>query len=578
MTTIKILTDKTASLTTRLDGRIMDILRNLPGRQRWRGRDLIFETTSANIEYLRTHFPDAHWSNDKRVKEIIRKRDDEQRTRDAKKRDVKKVVFDFKTRPYDHQMKAFSISRDKANFALLMEMGTGKTKVIIDTAAYLFSKGEITCLLVAAPNGVHYNWINEQIPLHMPTWARAQSFTLTLRDGVRKHEAVMRALEERTRLTVIAVNIEALSFDGGVSMCSKIMDIADTLFAIDESTRIKTPGSRRTRNAMKLRKLAKYRRIMSGSPITKGVEDLYSQLAFLDEDILGFSSFYTFRARYCVMGGFEGRQIVGYRNTEEIKQRLDGHSFRVTKAECLDLPDKVYVERTVPLHPQQAKIYEQLRDDFMTEFSGGLVDASLAIVRLTRLQQVVCGHLTPPSDDPDKPAAMSKPIIPVEDNPRIRETLDLVNEAEGKVIIWARFTTDLTMLAQALHKEEVQAVLYRGDVPPDERQKRLARFKTDPHVKVFLGQPSIAGLGLNMVEATTVIYYSNSFDAEIRWQSEDRCHRIGQANKVTYIDLVSKGTVDRKVVHALRKKQHIADAILIEGKAFLEDATQPTEF
>ena len=332
---------------------------------------------------------------------------------------------------------------------------------------------------------------------------------------------------------------------------------------MDESSRIKHPGALRTKAILKFGQMASYRRILTGTPITKGAEDLYSQFRFLDPYILKHDSFYSFRARYCVMGGFESKQVVAYQNLSELTRNIEGHSFRVLKRDCLDLPDKIYQRHPVELSKNQRRLYDQMRKEFVAEMDGERVDSPLALTRILRLQQIVCGWF--PGDDGVK-------AIDEKKNPRLEALLDIISNIDSsKVIIWSRFRADQKVLECALKQLSVS---YHGGVPNDERATAVKRFQEDPDVRFFIGNPATAGLGLNLTAASYAIYYSNSFDLETRLQSEDRCHRIGTKNNVTYIDLEAPRTVDSKIIKALRAKKSVADLVNQDPVAFfMEDGT-----
>lgn len=537
----------------------LEKIREMPGRKKWQGRDLVFELSAGNIEYLQREFPTVVWSTDmlseaRRIAEI-RRQEDVQRSAKRITLPPEARRFPFKTKPYQHQEDAFFLSRDSHAYALLFEMGTGKTKVILDTAAHLYGEGQIDALLVWAPNGVHKQWIEEQIPVHLPDWCPYVAAYYASNTNKAERVAMEQVWDDkhRQRLRILAMNIEAMSSDRGKAYAKKFAMAYRCLGTVDESTRIKTPGAARTRAMLSMRDMLPYRRIMSGAPVTKGVEDLYAQFAFLDADILGFNSFYTFRNRYCIMGGFEMRQIVSYRHVEDLQKRIDGWSYRVTKEQCLDLPPKVPVVRKVELHPEQKRLYDELKDEFLAQIGDRIIDAPLAITRLMRMQQVVCGHL-PAGEDQEGYVR-----IPAEGvNPRIECAIDAVREAQGQKIVWARFRADLDMLAEALTKANITFTEYHGgNAKTRDAGKRLYQ---QGKVEVFLGQTGAGGTGHDLPMTSFMLYYSNDFNADTRWQSEDRGHRIGNQG-LTIMDLVSC-PLDAKILAALQKKKNVADLVV----------------
>lgn len=534
-----------------LDGNSIQKLSSLPGFKKWVGRDLLFAPTGANIEHIHKFWPDAHWSVDAMpvLEEYIETLREAEQNREDKSKPVEDLGdFMFKTRPFDHQRKAFYLSRDKESFALLMEQGTGKTKVVLDNAAYLYGKGKITALVVIAPNGVHRNWLSKEIPDHMPDWCPTKPVYYHSGMTKKETEAFDEVLAETEMLKVFSFNVEAFVSDKATNFMKRVLLSNEVMLVVDESSRIKRPGAKRTKIITKFSNMAKYRRIMTGTPVTKGPEDIYSQFKFLDHQILGYDSFYSFRARYCIMGGFENKQIVSYQNIDELTRNIEGHSFRVLKKDCLDLPEKIYQRHPVDLSQKQRKLYNQLRKDFIAELEGEQIDAPEAITRLLRLQQIVCGWFP-----------MEEEVKPIDEkNPRLQALLDILSDIECKVIIWARFKADLRVIERALGE---LAVAYHGEVSNDQRAISVERFQNDPKIRYFIGQPQSGGIGLTLTAAECAIYYSNSFDLETRLQSEDRCHRIGTKNNVTYIDLESPKTIDTKIIKALRSKKSLADIV-----------------
>lgn len=511
----------------------------------------MFAATGANIDHIRKFWPEAKWdaSVSHILDEYITKLKSTEEIRERKTAPLpEKDDFKFKTKPFDHQRKAFYMSRDSETFALLMEQGTGKTKVIIDNAAYLYGAGKINCMVVIAPNGVHRNWIRKEIPEHLPDWCPYES--VYYYSGMKKKdtERFEEVMNTHDKMKVFTFNVEAFVSKNAVNLINKIMLANQVLLVVDESSRIKRPGAQRTKVITKLSNLCKYRRIMTGTPVTKGPEDIYSQFKFLDPQILGYDSFYSFKARYCIMGGFENKQIVAYQNVDELTKNIEGHSFRVLKKDCLDLPDKIYQRYPVELSEKQRKLYDQMRKTYIAELEGEQIDAPATITRLLRLQQIVCGWFPTETE-----------VKPIEDkNPRLNALLEILSDIDSKVIIWARFKADLKAIEHALGS---LAVAYHGEVSNDARADAVERFQNDPKIRYFVGQPQSGGIGLTLTAADYAVYYSNSFDLETRLQSEDRCHRIGTKNNVTYIDLEAPKTVDTKIIKALRSKKNLADVI-----------------
>tara|TARA_R110000824_G_scaffold190873_2_gene372435 strand:- start:136 stop:1317 length:1182 start_codon:yes stop_codon:yes gene_type:complete len=361
-------------------------------------------------------------------------------------------------------------------------------------------------------------------------------------------------------LHILIMNVEALSTEKGVKFATKFINSHKTLMAIDESTTIKTPTARRTKNIIKIGVNAKYKRIMTGSPITKNPLDLYTQCEFLDPWLLDFSSYYAFRNRYAEMKTMHihGRSIQvidKFQNLDELSDTVKQFSYRVLKEDCLDLPPKNFVTRHITLTPDQKRVYEQMKKAAMAVLNGKVTTTMTVLTQLMRLHQITCGYVT--ADDGS---------VQEVDSNRIKELMSILEETEGKVIIWANYQMSVGDIIRNLTKTygKDSYVHYYGLTPQEIRQENIVRFQTDPNCRFIVGTPQTGGYGITLTQANTVIYYSNSYDLEKRLQSEDRAHRIGQKKNVTYIDLIAEDTVDEKIVDALKKKINIASQVMGE--------------
>ena len=441
-----------------------------------------------------------------------------------------------------------------------MEMGTGKTKVLIDNMSMLYDKGKIDGALIIAPKGVVKTWYEQELPTHLPD--HIENVTVLWQPNITKkqQEKLESLYEIDTALHILIMNVEALSTDKGVKYASKFLNTHKVLMAIDESTTIKNPSAKRTKNIIGLGKSAKYRRIMTGSPITKNPLDLYSQCEFLDPWLLDFTSYYAFRNRYAEMKTMHLRgrsiQVVSeFKNLGELSETVKTFSERILKEDCLDLPPKTFMKRYVALTPDQKKIYEQMKKAAMAVLNGKVTTTMTVLTQLMRLHQITCGHFT--ADDG------SVQQIP---NNRITELMNVLEETEGKVIIWANYQRDVTNIIESIVKQygPGSVVDYYGLTPQDERQNNIRKFQNGAECRFIVGTPQTGGYGITLTKANTVVYFSNGYDLEKRLQSEDRAHRIGQKKTVTYVDLICEDTVDEKIVKALRDKINIASEVLGE--------------
>lgn len=489
-------------------------------------------------------------------------------------------------------------SRNKKLFALLMGMGTGKSKIIVDTAAWNYAKGRITALVVIAPNGVHTNWIVNEVPAHMPDWV--PHVTGYWRSGFKAKEkkAWNKMWDNKVEgLRVFTFNVEAFSSPKGKAELRKILNAFNCLLAIDESHRIKTPGAKRTKSLLALGKHAIMKRILTGTLLTNSPLDSYSQFRFLSENIIGFNTFAGFKSHFSIIEKMtawnkvkgeeqEYDHVVAYRNIPEMVKSIKPYTFFVRKEDCLDLPDKIFENIYVDLSTEQKRMYDQLvldgiakireqnPDTEVPEFSSpdeelwwfiqqsmgetaGIVKSENTLTTLLRLQQIIGGWVT---DDLGE-------IHELKSN-RLKTLMDTVSGIEGSMIIWARFKPEMFAIAKALRKEygDDSVVEYHGSVDVADRADNVKKFQ-NKSARFFVGNTHSGGIGLTLTAATTMIYYSNDFSYEARAQSEDRAHRIGQKENVLYIDLIAMGTVDDKIVKALKAKEKMANEFndMLEG-------------
>ena len=466
--------------------------------------------------------------------------------------------YKFKTKPYKHQIDSLERSFDKKNFAYFMEMGTGKSKVLIDNIAMLYNAGKINGALIIAPKGVYKNWFDSEIPNHLPDYVEKKM-------GLWKTDPNAKDLKPLfstgAELHILIMNVEAFSTKKGVDFAKKFLSCHKTIIGIDESTTIKNPMAKRTRAIIELGLKCKFKRILTGSPVTKSPLDLFSQCYFLSPFLLGHESFYTFKTRYAITKqvNVSGRMIqlvVGYRNLPELSEKVKPFSYRVLKDDCLDLPKKTYMKRIVQLTDEQKRLYKTMKEKAIAFLNGKMVSTAAVITQLMRLHQITCGHFK--SDDGD--------VQDVKSN-RLNELMDVLEEVEGKAVIWAHYRYDIEKIVEAITKQygKNSVVTYYGDTSLDDRQKAIKKIQDkNSSVRFVVGTPQTGGYGITLTGASTMIYYSNGYDLEKRQQSEASIDRIGQEKPRTYIDIIAEGTVDEKIVQSLRKKVNIATEIMGE--------------
>ena len=469
--------------------------------------------------------------------------------------------YKFKTKPYAHQLTALEKSWDKTEYGYFMEMGTGKSKVLVDNMAMLYDKGRINGALIIAPKGVYNNWFTQEIPTHLVSHIQPTMVLWTASTSKTKDKEYQSLFEIGHDLHILIMNVEALSTKKGLDFAAKFMSCHKTMIAVDESTTIKNPTAKRTKSILKLGKQAEYRRILTGSPVTKSPLDLFTQCNFLNEFLLGYDSFYAFRNRYAHMiernfGGRRVQLVASYKRLDELSDNIKKFSYRVLKEDCLDLPDKIYTRREVELTEEQSKAYATMKTAALALLKGKMATAPHVLTQMMRLHQITCGHLK--NDDGT--------ITKLKNN-RMKELLGLLEEVEGKVIIWANYIYDIENIVENIKEVygDDSIVQYYGAIGTEDRATAIKKFQDpDSKVRFFVGNPQTAGYGITLTAASNVIYYSNGYDLEKRLQSEDRAHRIGQKKSVTYVDLIAPKTVDEKIVKALRAKMSIANTIMDE--------------
>ena len=468
--------------------------------------------------------------------------------------------YKFKTKPYEHQLKALKKSHNKELFAYFMEMGTGKSKVLIDNVSMLYDKGKINGFLLVAPKGVYKNWFDSEIPTHMVDHVDKKMVLWQANITKSQQQKLNTLFEPGEDLHILIMNVDAFSTSKGVEFAAKFLRCHRTIMAIDESTTIKNPDAKRSKHICSLGQYAKYKRILTGSPVTKSPLDLYKQCEFLGEGLLDFTSYYAFRTRYAILktmnfGSHSAKVPVGYKNLQELSDKIALFSDRVLKEDCLDLPDYTYQKRIIQLSKEQQKIYDQMKNVALAQMDGKLMTTSTALVQLMRLQQITCGHFK--ADDG---------TLKIIKNERVNALMDILEEVEGKAIIWAHWRHDIDSIVKAIKKEYPGSVMtYYGSTSTEDRAKAIKAIQ-DPNSKIrfLVGTPQTGGYGITLTEANVMIYYSNGYDLEKRTQSEARINRIGQKRKMTYIDIIAEKTVDERIVKALRKKINIASEVMGE--------------
>lgn len=540
------ITNNKAKTIKKIDSKILSFRRNFEGKTYYLSSGHFqFEPTQHNLSVWLNFFPDA----------TIDDRRESEKLFGAVAQNIERPAFAYKTKPYKHQIKAFEKLKNSTAIALFMEQGTGKSLVLINLIAKHYCDGDIDAAIILSPKGVHFQWVEEQLPQHMPiayeAWAWEKKKT-TLTDYKKR-------VLPSSNLQIVTMNIDAIKTKDGKNLLEEFIKHHNgrVLLGVDEAHAMKNYRADRTRLAIELGGKCSHRAILTGTPIAKNIADLFSEFKFLDEAIIGTRYFTAFRNQYCVTrhNGF-AIEIVGAKNLDKLYAKIDPYTFRATKDE-LDLPPKVYDQRQFEMSPEQYKNYLELKNLFLTTLDN---DEKLSVVNtaaaLVKLQQITCGFL--------KKEDGSFHEFP---NPRLEALLDVIDNCDGPIIIWSRFNQDIRTIMSKLGSD---AVSYYGETPQSERDQAKNLFLSGKK-RFFVSNPSAGGTGLNLQgSCTTAIYYSNSFNAVDRWQSEDRIHRIGTTDSVTYIDLICRKSVDGHILKNLMNKKSLSDLALDQVRKMFE--------
>lgn len=492
----------------------------------------------------------------------------------------------YKTKPYKHQRECLKKFGNFKAFALLAEMGTGKTWIIINNVAKLWEQGKCYSLLVLAPNGVHTNWTRLEIPAHMPD--AVDYYAAAWNASGRKADVDELYNIPDGTLKIFTMNWEALQHKKGIEAANKFCSYANKLMIVcDESDSVKNPSAKRTKVLMKLRAYTDYRRIMTGTPINNAPFDAFSQYNFLDKSILDCKSFCAFKAEYAEMlppgnalvehirkksrrpftlqviaRGPEGKPK--YRNLNRLSKLIAPYSYRILKSECLNLPDKIYKTLLFDLTPQQKEAYRKAEKECRLVFEGEETPF-IKLVVIQKLAQITSGYyIHPMADDPVRIPGKTPKLD------MLSERVIKIVESGNSIIIWARYRIEIEDIIARLRKAEIEYVQFHGGIKKKAREAAIDLFE-NKKVPVFVGNPQAAGKGLTLVAANYVVYYSNSYSMRDRAQSEDRAHRIGQSKNVTYINIAAKGTIDEVVIRALKNKKNVAETIIDHGLALFTE-------
>lgn len=466
---------------------------------------------------------------------------------------VKANLYKHQIRGANMALRAFGALDAKTpggGFGELFEMGCGKTLTTIAVAGALYNLGKIDRVLVVAPTSVCSVW-----PHDLNQFATFPWEARVLLGDKKKRLKALNELENWPfkALRIAVINYESTHREG---IFEALAAYKPDLIVCDESQRIKNPSAAQSKALHKLGDAAPFRMILSGTPVQNNAVDLYSQYRFLDPAVYG-ANFYAFKNRYCIMGGYGQHQIVGYRNMDELVEKEHSVAYRVTKEECLDLPQQTFINRYVQFTDAEQAIYEQLRKSSFLELeTGENVTATTILTMYLRLMQLTGGFLT--ADESTRP----KQVNTVKLDALADIVDDYVVDAGKKLVIFARFRAEIAAIENLLRLRKIQYGSIYGDVPMEERGKIVEDFQTNPDTKVFVAQIQTAGLGITLHAASTAVFYSYDYNYANYAQALARIHRIGQRLPVTYIHLVVDGSIDEKILAALENKEDMAKTVV----------------
>lgn len=528
----------------RLD--LVELIKKIPGR-RWQRPYWVLpltEQTVSDVELLfKPHGP--VYKDPKLEQFLINKTVSDNQVLEWKQDDTALQLIPgtkFHIEPFKHQKVALALCQRRPFFALFMEMGTGKTKVIVDLLGnYYRDTSGLPPTVVVGPVAVINNWKREcatnQPHLRVAVAQGSQA---------KKLEAVQ--LAKNGLVDILVINYE--------SFWRLAEELMFPMFAIvlDESTKIKHRATKQAKAIIKVSTRAARRYILTGTPTPNSPMELFNQVRFLDPTVFG-ASWYGFRDRYAIMGGYGGHEVLGWKNLDELTRKLAAISYRVMKKDCLDLPEKIFKEYRIPMDAAQAKIYKEMAQDLVTTIKGSEIMATVVLAKLTKLRQLASGFCY---DDMGK-------AIPLDTNPKLNQLEQILPEiSKGhKVVIWTSFREEMSMIGALCEKLKLGWARYDGTLDAKTRDAVVQEFQ-DPtgRYQIFVGQQHAGGLGITLTAADYCIFFSNDYSSEIRLQAEDRLHRIGQRNPVTYIDLITKGTVDSVIKRMLTQKVNLQEQIL----------------
>lgn len=455
----------------------------------------------------------------------------------------------IKANPYQHQKIAFNFALQKLEeqgcAALLMDMGLGKSLTSIAITGQLFNDKKIERVLVICPTSIIGVWLEE--------FKKFADFDYCIEaiigTTMSKRKDKLKLLCHKIGLKVAIINYEATW-----RMEKELNTYKPDIIICDESQKIKNPSASQSKTIHRLGVKAKYKIILTGTPVQNSPMDVFSQWKFLDPNIFGLS-FYAFRNHYAVMGGYYNHQILRYKNMDELTSKAHSVAYRITKEEALDLPEQIFLNRYCELEPAARRIYDTVVKESYAELMDGEITATNVLTKLMRLSQIAGGHV---KDDEGRMQVISKSKLN-----ELRDIMeDVIIDNKKKLVIFARFIPEIESIKSLAKEMDIRYSYITGEIKTEERSEMCSKFQNDNNIKLFIAQIQTAGLGITLTAADTAVFYSLDFNYANYSQAIARTHRIGQKNTCTYINLIATETVDEKILKALESKQDIAKNIV----------------
>lgn len=563
---------------------LVSVCRGIPNR-RWDVRRKIWTAPAirANADYLsrsleqfQGNFTPAAQA---KVDEIL------SRERERHQHGNFPTTFQFKTRPRGpYQMDALNSLYGRHAMAWFMDMGTGKTWVVINVHAALNVDHSCDTVVAFVPLSLRQNWL-KQLALHMPDWNSYSTHLLTTDKTGQKayaqwiHDQQWLQSKGRGQQRWLIIGIESLISNTALEIADKfVCSSTQSAAIVDEAHWIKNPKAERTKRAISIARKCEWRTIMTGTPVSQGPFDLYSMFEFLDPDIIGMGDYYSFQHAYGVHGGYENREVIGYQNLTELMEIIAPFVFQVRKADVLKwLPPKQYEVRELKMSDEQTRLYTTMRRAKIVTTGNKSLLVQNSLEKLLRLQEIAGGYVSFEKEQDaldlmlDRKNAKKTERHRIDGrNSKIEEILDIAQESVQSTIIWCLWTEELEEVTRSLLDAGYSVGQFHGRMTDDHREQTKAAFQAGD-LRFLVSNVRTGGTGHDLYKATLEIFYDNSFSLLDREQAEDRAHRIGQQGQLTIIDLVYDKTVDVTVLTALQAKLDVSEYVRREIEAARDD-------